>query len=290
MIHSLPKRSRNVLWVALVVLPLLLVISARLRSPAHLSWPERQTLRLLSPIEHTVSGVVGGLGTIGRRYVWFHRTAVDNDWLRAENGALSAELAQVKYELAQKGEVERLLALKRKLPDRTVAARVIGVSTSPYFRVVRLQLDRGDGEVEAGMAVVSARGAVGLIERVAGSVCDVRLATDAKSAIDVIVPRSGARGVFKGATFGGGALARIAYLERKEEVHEGDEVVTSGVGPFPAGITIGRVTAVKKRDYGLYQDVDVEPAVDFSRLDAVLVVARAVVTPLPPLADKAGAK
>ncbi len=52
----------------------------------------------------------------------------------------------------------------------------------------------------------------------------------------------------------------------------GDAVVTSGLGcRFPAGLLLGRVAAVTRREFGLYQEVDIAPAVNFSRLEEVLV-------------------
>jgi rod shape-determining protein MreC len=54
----------------------------------------------------------------------------------------------------------------------------------------------------------------------------------------------------------------------------GDAVVTSGLGcRFPAGLLVGRVVSVTRREFGLYQEVEISPSVNFSRLDEVLVMA-----------------
>ena len=51
-------------------------------------------------------------------------------------------------------------------------------------------------------------------------------------------------------------------------------MVTSGLGcRFPAGLLVGRVAAVTRREFGLYQEVELSPAVNFSRLGEVLVLA-----------------
>ena len=53
----------------------------------------------------------------------------------------------------------------------------------------------------------------------------------------------------------------------------GDVIVTSGLGQrFPASILVGQVKEVVKREYGLYQEATVTPAVHFSRLEEVLVL------------------
>jgi rod shape-determining protein MreC len=53
----------------------------------------------------------------------------------------------------------------------------------------------------------------------------------------------------------------------------GDLLVTSGVGrAFPRGIPVARVTKVVKRDFGMFQEVEASPTVDFSRLEEVLII------------------
>ncbi len=76
-------------------------------------------------------------------------------------------------------------------------------------------------------------------------------------------------------------------VDSRDEVEIGDLLVTSGKGRwFPRGIPVARVTKVIKRELGRDQDVDAAPTVDFSRLDAVLVlVTRPATKPRPaPLA------
>jgi rod shape-determining protein MreC len=53
----------------------------------------------------------------------------------------------------------------------------------------------------------------------------------------------------------------------------GDVILASGLGgTYPRGMMLGQVTAVDKKVPGLFQEVEVDPAVDFTRLEEVLVV------------------
>ena len=58
----------------------------------------------------------------------------------------------------------------------------------------------------------------------------------------------------------------------------GDEIVTAGwragalSSLYPKGIPIGKVTSVGQTDTDLFQQVQVDPYVDFGSLDAVLVL------------------
>jgi rod shape-determining protein MreC len=65
----------------------------------------------------------------------------------------------------------------------------------------------------------------------------------------------------------------MKYIKRGDEVDIGDVVVTSGLdGIFPKGIRVGHVSGVTKKDVGLFQVADVTPAVDFSKLEEVMVL------------------
>jgi rod shape-determining protein MreC len=62
------------------------------------------------------------------------------------------------------------------------------------------------------------------------------------------------------------------------DVQIGDRVVTSGIdGIYPKGFALGRVESAT-RGTNLYQTVKVRPAVDFSRLEEVLIVLTPPVT------------
>ena len=150
---------------------------------------------------------------------------------------------------------------------------MIGKDTTDYFRVAHLALDNPGPGIEANMAVISLEGVVGIVRRVAGDKVDVTLAVESGFGVDVVVDRTGARGIVRGV----GDLSRYAiraeYVQRTDEVDNGDLFVTSGFGcRFPKGIPVARVTKVTKRDFGVYQQVEAEPTVDFSRLEEVLIL------------------
>jgi len=87
------------------------------------------------------------------------------------------------------------------------------------------------------------------------------------------VQRTGARGFVRGTGDESKYLCSVEYVQRTDEIEVGDLLVTSGVGRrFPKGIPVGTVTQVVKRDFGIYQQVFATPAVDFSRLEEVLIV------------------
>jgi rod shape-determining protein MreC len=151
--------------------------------------------------------------------------------------------------------------------------------------VARIQLDRGEGLVSRGMPIITPDGVVGRINRVAGDTSDILLSVDPRSAIDVVLPRSGGRGILRGKPGENGYRCAIEYLMQGEQAKEGDLVFTSGLGGFPRDLPVGKVSKVTRNAAGLSQELEVSPDVDFARLSEVLVV----VAPAPPADPEASA-
>lgn len=255
----------------LLLLPLVM-LHAGLKDKDRLSGFDRAVLRISSPLEAAASWVIGGLGGLWNRYVWLVDVEDENQELRADNLRLHRELAQARRAAADTQALEDLVRLRRRTQSETVGARVISSSINPFLRVVRVRLDRGEGEVQVGMPVIDEHGLVGLISRVYGRYSDVMLVTNSQSQIDVTVPRTGGRGWLIGLGSGDVYRCKIDVLERGKPVQIGDQVVTSGLGALPAGIPVGNISRVNTVEYKMYQGVEVNPVVDFGSLSRVLVV------------------
>jgi len=267
----------------LLALPLFL-LRAGLGDPGRLSAFDQAVLRISSPLQAGVSWVVEGIGGMWGRYMALTDVEAENRELRGENQRLRQELAAARRVAADTRTLEKLVQLRGATDAPTIGARVVASSISPYFRVVRLRLDRGDGEVQVGMPVLDDRGLVGRIHRVFGRQSDVLLVSDPDSSIDVVIPRTGGRGWVTGMARDDVYRCKVEFLERSKPVQVGDQVVTFGLGALPAGIPVGKVSAVRAVDYQMYQDVEIEPVVDFGSLRRVLVV---LAPPPPPDPDGA---
>jgi len=288
-------RRRLVDWGLAVLFLLIpaLVLRASLRSPSEASALDQAVLRVSAPLQTAVSWMVGKVGDLWGGYVALVGVEDENQELRAENERLRRELASMSRKAFDVEALEDLAVLKRGTPADTLGARVIAASLSPAFRVVRLRLDRGTGEVEAGMPVITSAGLVGRIQSVYGRHADVLLTTDPSSSVEVVVKRTGGVGILTGLGDPQRYACKIEWLERASDpsedltVVDGDELYTSGLGgAFPAGIKVGVVSKVATRDYRMFQEVEVEPAVSFAHLRAVLVL---LAPPPPPDPDAPGA-
>jgi rod shape-determining protein MreC len=197
--------------------------------------------------------------------------------LRQRNAELEAEVANLQTQVIslqqQVTEVELLSTLldfaRSQRENVYKAASVIFRDPRPFLKYVVIDVGSDDG-VLSGMPVVSAEGLVGRVDAVSSNAARVQLITDTDSNVNVIIQPSDTTAVLEGSITSDISLDLIS---KDVDVEPGDLILTSGLGGnFPGNILIGQVASVRTSATALFQQAAVQPAVDFSRLDIVLVI------------------
>jgi rod shape-determining protein MreC len=110
---------------------------------------------------------------------------------------------------------------------------------------------------------------VGRLILPSGRASKVQLLIDSNAAAGALIERTRVQGVVVGAPNG---TLIMRYVPGTADVKTGDLVVTSGIdGIYPKGFVIGTIDHAERR-LGEYHEISVRPAVDFTRLEEVLIV------------------
>lgn len=270
------KRYRDVIIVLLALaVPFWFLRYSMQRDPRALSGPDRLILRVITPIQYAAATLARGLSGVWGEYVYLVDVKQDNAKLAAKNARMQARVRKLERLEAENRRLRGLLELRNRIKADVVSAQVISKDTLEFFRVAHVTLDRPSQDItsDARLPVLTEQGVVGTTGKVAGDTVEVRLVVDAGSGVDVEVQRSGARGFVRGTGDQKKYLCKVEYVQRTDEVKVGDLLVTSGVGRrFPPGEPVARVSEVVRREFGIYQTVIAEPAVNMSRLREVLIV------------------
>jgi rod shape-determining protein MreC len=266
-----PVRDVSVVIFALIV-PFA-VLRSNLKNPGQGSDFDKKVIQVSAPVQWLAATGARLISNIWGEYVYLVDVKSDNARLVFENARLEDRVRKLEQQEAENRRLRRLLGLRDSVVGDVVSAQVIGKGVTDFFRVWRLSLDRGNREVRAAMPVIAVGGVVGVVQRVAGDTVDVKLLSDPDQAVDVVVERTGARSIIRGSGDLTKYTMKAQYAERVDEIEVGDLMVTSGVGRrFPKGIPVARVVRVVKREFGIYQEVEATPTVDFSRLEEVLIL------------------
>ncbi len=274
MLEWLKEHHGKLLGILLVVVPLVMVASAPGNEVGQsTSEPVRMAGGAMGAVQSGGHATVARVGNLFGRLGSDAELARENEELQKEVDRLREEKTRLIGVLQENARLRELVGFQQAHPEFELApARVVGRDVTPYFRVVKIRIET-EAELEEGMAVVAADGVVGQIHRVYHGGADVVLSADPRSRIDAVSQRNRAPGVVEGLGDEANYRAKVAYVSERDELRVGDTMVTSGMGGvFPRELRIGTVVEVESRPGDLFQDVVLEPAVDFSRLEEIFVI------------------
>lgn len=240
------------------------------RNPAFARVGNTIVLELTAPIARSTNAVGDTVRSVWSRYLYLVSTARKNETLSRRVLDLESRLGMLTEFEAENERLRQVLSFSTERQLRGTVASVIGADASGWIR--GLVIDRGSAHgVRPGMAVVHPRGVVGQITSVASSSSRVLLVNDHSSGVDVLVQGSRVRGVVEGA---GEKVCELKFVTKDNPLKVGDVVVTSGMDQvFPKGLVVGTVSHVSVQTSTLFQTVEIRPAVNFARIEEVLVVA-----------------
>lgn len=197
--------------------------------------------------------------------------------MRASTREMQREIADQRLQIAEgeemRAENDRLrtmLSFQRRHPRFTLMPAEVIQHASGI-----LTIDRGSiHNVRESMCVISPKGIIGLITRVGPLTSSVVTLQSPDCKVDAMVKWNRVRGRVNGSGNDLSALCAMHYIDLKDEVSEGDEIVTSPDSVFPSGYPIGMVVGVPRKGQ-LSKSANVLPAADPFRVDEVFVLLSA---------------
>ena len=240
----------------------------------------RQTQTFLeglgSPVAQLMTVPIQWLATWDRsiRESWNHYLALQgvheqNLALRQEIQELEGEISQLREQATVSEQLTQLLEFQEEAPLDTVAAQVIGRNATNWYRALILNKGEDQG-IRKNMGVIAQAGVVGRVVKTTPFTSIVLLLTDPNAAVTGMIQRTRDEGIVQGTTQG---YVRMKYIPPLSPIQIDDIVATSGLtGDFPRGLPIGRIRQIEKADADLFQSAEVQPIIDFSKLEGVLVI------------------
>ncbi|OGP70869.1 MAG: rod shape-determining protein MreC [Deltaproteobacteria bacterium RBG_13_58_19] len=270
-------RFRNHLIIASALLLLFTLLSLSLKRSTVLKKVEGLVVSLTAPGLQGIHYVSQSLKRLWLGYVYLVGVERENAALKRRlDEALQKEVGYQEALHALK-RLETLLDLKREVALPVSSARVIAYDPSLWSRCVILDQGKSRG-IKAGLPVLAPGGIAGRVVEAYPGYAKVMLIVDRNSGADALVQRSRVRGILQGK---GANRCSLEYVPKKADVQVGDLVISSGLnGIYPQGLIFGKVTGADKKTPGVFQEIEVTPAVDLSALEEVLVVK--TVELLPP--------
>ncbi len=268
------RRRNGTTFVALAGVSIALILAS---TGVNLDLPKAMGLGVFATFQRAITGSVQWVRTTFDSIGELRRAREELEVLRGrlqEAERMSRDIVRLRRENEQ---LRELVGLAERTPYRNFPARVIG--KQPGNTSGQLVLDRGslDGVRRMMPVIAQQRGItalVGKVVTVSGRTCAVLPITGPTSYVAARLEASRYDGLLTGQ---GEAspfllLTHVSTLAVKETAY-GDVVVTSGLGQlFPADIQVGRVRTIRSLPQASSLEIEVEPFIDVSRLEQVLIV------------------
>lgn len=265
------KSVLAVMTVAIAFLLLALAVQGRARLP----WLDRVIVAIAAPVNEKLVAVSNNADSVRNFFAALTTMQEENKKLKTEVETLSYANIQMAEIWAENQRLSNLLQYKNDAKNlKLQTAKVIGKNIGDIKDTVLINLGSNAG-LRENMAVVNASGLVGIIDETYPDASRVLLITSPRCKAGGIVLRANSRvvGVVNGLA-GGDAVLQMSNMARDADIVEGDIIVTSGFGGnHPGGLVIGTVSEVSLNVGGLLKQAKIVPAVDFGRLEEVMVVA-----------------
>lgn len=284
---DLIKRNRVLVAVCALLSVLVVLLTVRWSNPLAARWVDEVLHAAAYPFQAGFTGAQRGIANLVSGYLYLVEVKQENERLKLQVKALEEELNHYVNASVQFNLLREQLGFLEESPGRKVFAEVIGESVDNFHDVLIINKGRLAG-IQRNFPVVLREGVVGRIQSVTATQALVELIVDRRHKFPVILQSSRERIVAQGTGGGlevrapdGGIVQgtgdglRLERIRMLADVRKGDRVVTSGLdGIFPKGLLVGTITTVNREKHELFQTAEIQPAVDFRKIEAVFVLLK----------------
>jgi len=255
-------KSRWYLLICFIVLVLVFVPLTRNFLSRTVLAISRPFSSWLSSLSFSSRGLLGGISEISN--------------LKDQNADLAEKLRRSRIDKneyeelkAENGILKKQLGFKEQVKEKELVPAKI-ISREPTTFLDNIIIDKGSRDgISSGLAVVSDGALVGRISQVLPDQSKVILITSKDSVVQAMLQTNRDMGVLRGGLSG----VTLENIPQDVEVADKEGVVTSGLGgSIEQGILIGEVTGQRSSKAEIFKVLNVQPAVDFSKLEIVFII------------------
>ena len=255
--------------ITIVVLILIVIFSNK---EANTSFFENFANKLVMPIQNGLTYVKNKVSGNSSFFTDISNLKTENKELQEKNSKLEQSLRELENIKTENETLKEYLGLTEKYGEyKTIPVYVINKEINNYSKTLIINIGKQDG-IEENMTVIADEGLVGHVISVTDNTAKIRTIVDTSSSISCLMSSSKDSIVCKG-TLDSNTEIKAMYIPTDANLVQGDSVDTSGLGGiYPKGIHVGIIKKIVTTKNMTDRYALVETAVDFNKLNTVLVV------------------
>ena len=255
--------------ITIIILILIVIFS---NGENNSSFFENVASNLVMPIQNGLTYIKNKISGNSTFFTDINNLNDENKKLKERNSELEQSLRELENIKTQNETLKEYLNLTKKYGEyKTIPGYVINKDISNYSKTIIINIGEKDG-VKENMTVIGNEGLVGHVLSVTDSTAKVQTIVDTASSVSCTMSTTKEAMVCKG-TLDDKSLLKAMYIPANSNVIQGDSIETSGLGGiYPKGIHIGTIKKVNNTQNMIDRYALVEAAVNFDKLDTVLVI------------------
>ena len=257
--------------ITIVVLILIVIFSNR---EANTSFFENVANKLVMPIQNGLTYLKNRVSGNSTFFTDISNLKSENQDLKEKNSQLEQSLRELENIKTENETLKEYLGLTEKYGEyKTVPGYVIDKEISTYSKTIIINIGKNDG-IEVNMTVIADEGLVGHVVSVTDNTAKVQTIVDTSTSISCLMSTNKDSIICKG-TLSSNSELKAMYIPTDANLVQGDSVDTSGLGGiYPKGIHVGSIKKIVSTKNITDRYALVETAVDFDKLNTVLVVKK----------------
>lgn len=265
------NRKSGLLGIIITIIVLILIVIFSNRE-ANTSFFENIANKLVMPVQNGLTYLKNKVSGNSTFFTDINNLKTENKELQEKNSQLEQSLRELENIKTENETLKEYLGLTEKYGEyKTVPGYVINRDISNYSKTIIINIGKDDG-IEKNMTVIADEGLVGHVVSVTNNTAKVRTIIDTSSSISCLMSTNKDSIVCKG-TLDSNSELKAMYISTDANLIQGDSVDTSGLGGiYPKGIHVGTIKKIISTQNITDRYAIVETAVNFNKLNTVLVV------------------
>lgn len=266
------NKKSGILGIVITIIVLIMLVILTNIDNSNLSYIENVASKLVMPVQNGLTYLKNKINGNNAFFTDINNLKNENEELKKQNSELEQNLRELENIKTENETLKEYMKLTEKFSQyKTIPGYVTNRDISNYSRTIVISIGKKDG-VKENMTVISDKGLVGHIISVDDNTSKVQTIVDSGSSVSCLMSTTRDCIVCKG-TLESNSTLKAMYIPLETTIIQGDSIETSGIGGiYPKGIHIGTVEKVINTNNNIDRYAVIKTAVDFDKLETVLVV------------------
>ena len=268
------NKKTGVIGIILMIIILVLVVILSNIDISEMSHIEKKFASLVMPIQNGLIYLKNKIKNNDQFFINVNKLEEENKLLKKKNSELEQELRKLEIIKSENETLKEYVNLKEKYKNyETIPAYIIQKDINNYNNTIIINVGEKDG-IKPNMTVIADKGLVGYVISTSLNTSKVQTIIDTSSSVSSKITNSKEAIIVTGTLESKNKL-KAKYIPTDTKIVVKEKVETSGIGGiYPKGIPIGYITEIVNTKNIINRYAYIETAVDFEKLETVLVIAK----------------